>query len=163
MATNITEFSLNSNLVLVQKSPDERLVDVLRDYFGLTGTKKGCGGGECGSCTVLLDGHPVSSCLIMLGQVAGRKVITIEGIRDRPIFKVLQDQFAHLGAFQCGFCAPGVTLVACWLLEKDPRPTRTEIMTSISGNLCRCTGYQKIVDAILNASLIINADLEERV
>jgi aerobic carbon-monoxide dehydrogenase small subunit len=163
MKTNITEFSLNENLVLVQKNPDDRLVDVLREYFGLTGTKKGCGGGECGTCTVLLEGQPVSSCLIMLGQVAGKKVITIEGIRDRPIFKALQDQFARFGAFQCGFCAPGVTLVAFWLLEKNPRPTRTEIVTSISGNLCRCTGYQKIVDAILNASLAMDANLKERV
>ena len=97
----------------------------------------------------------------MLGQVAGKKVITIEGIRDRPIFQSASRPVCQLGAFQCGFCAPGVTLVACWLLEKDPIPTRKKIMTTISGNLCRCTGYQKIVDAILNASLEINADLKE--
>jgi aerobic-type carbon monoxide dehydrogenase small subunit (CoxS/CutS family) len=145
------EFILNGNPVRAQVNADERLVDVLRGYFGLTGTKKSCGSGECGSCTVLLDGRPVASCLLMIGQVMGRKVTTIEGIRESHIFKTLQETFIRLGAFQCGFCAPGVTLVASWLLEKNPKTTKSEVRDVLSGNLCRCTGYQKIIEATLAA------------
>jgi carbon-monoxide dehydrogenase small subunit len=146
------EFTLNGNLISIQMDAGERLIDVLRGYFGLTGSKKSCGGGECGSCTVLLDGRPTASCLLMLGQVAGRSITTIEGIQESNIFKTLQKNFVQHGAFQCGFCAPGVTLVASWFLERNPNPSKAEVREILSGNLCRCTGYQQIIEAILAAS-----------
>ena len=152
MASDLIDFTLNGKQVSVSEDADERLVNVLRTKFGSTGTKLSCGGGECGACTILLDGRPVSSCLLMLGQVARKDVVTIEGVTEDPDFKALQDHLVQHGAFQCGFCAPGITLVALWLLKKKSSLTRSEIKSAISGNLCRCTGYQKIIDAILAAS-----------
>jgi CO/xanthine dehydrogenase Mo-binding subunit/aerobic-type carbon monoxide dehydrogenase small subunit (CoxS/CutS family) len=152
MASDFIDFNLNGNSVHISENSDEKLVNVLRSKFRLTGTKLGCGGGECGACTVLLDGQPVSSCIILLGQVAGKSVTTIEGVIGDPDFKLLQDQLVWRGAFQCGFCAPGITLVALTLIRKKSVLTRQEVTSAISGNLCRCTGYQKIVDAILAAS-----------
>lgn len=120
--------------------------------MGLTGTKEGCGEGECGACTVLLDGKPINSCLILMGQVNGKKITTIEGIRDEAIGKKLIESFIHHGAVQCGFCTPGMILAAVPLIQKNRLLMSDEIKQSISGNLCRCTGYVKIIEAIQKAT-----------
>jgi carbon-monoxide dehydrogenase small subunit len=121
---------------------------MLRDDLGLTGTKYGCGEGDCGACTVLLDDQPVNSCLVLAAQVDGRKVTTIEGLADGDQLHPLQSAFIEKGAIQCGFCTSGMILSAKALLDNNPDPTELDIRTAISGNLCRCTGYQKIVEAI---------------
>jgi len=114
----------------------------------LTGTKKGCGTGDCGSCTVIMDGKPVNSCLVLAVQANGRKITTIEGLESEEGLHPLQKAFTEKGAIQCGFCSPGMILSSKNLLDRNPRPTEEEIRRAISGNLCRCTGYQKIVDAV---------------
>lgn len=125
------------------------LLDALRNEAGLTGTKKGCDVGECGSCTVLLDGEPVCSCLVLAVEANGRDVVTIEGIQPASDkLHVLQDQFMRRGAAQCGFCTPGFIVAAKALLERNPRPSIDEIRFAIAGNICRCTGYTKIIEAI---------------
>ncbi len=124
------------------------LLTLLRTGLGLTGTKQGCGNGECGACTVLLDGEPVNSCLVFAAQCEGRDVLTIEGLSKSGELDRLQSAFADAGAVQCGFCTPGMIMSGKALLMRNPRPTREEIAEAISGNLCRCTGYVKIVDAI---------------
>jgi len=124
------------------------LVELLREGLGLTGTKVGCGRGECGACTVLLDGKPVNSCLVYAAQCQGREVLTIEGLAKDDTLDRVQRAFAEAGAVQCGFCTPGMIMSAHALLQENPHPTREEIEEAISGNLCRCTGYVKIVDAI---------------
>jgi carbon-monoxide dehydrogenase small subunit len=129
-------------------APNRTLTDILRDDLGLTGTKQGCSEGECGSCTVLLDGEPVNSCLVLAAQADGREVTTIEGVAQGNELHPVQQAFVDLGAVQCGFCTPGMVLSAKALLDKKKRPTEHEIRSAISGNLCRCTGYQKIVDAV---------------
>ena len=128
---------------------DKRLVDVLRDELGLTGTKKGCGHGECGSCTVLIDGSPVNSCLVLAVQAEGKEITTIEGLGDGPVLHPLQEAFIRHGAIQCGYCTPGMLLTAKALLDRIPLPSEEEIRRAISGNFCRCTGYQKVVEAIM--------------
>ncbi|MHB1653053.1 MAG: (2Fe-2S)-binding protein [Desulfitobacteriaceae bacterium] len=131
-------------------SPMRKLVDVLRDDLGLTGTKKGCGAGECGSCTVFMDGEPVSSCLVLAPQADGKSIVTIEGITtDGDVLEPLQEAFIEKGFVQCGYCTPGMIMMAKALLHVNPHPTEEEIRDAISGNLCRCSGYQKIVDAIM--------------
>ena len=133
----------------MQAAADARLLDVLRDNLGLTGTKEGCGVGECGACSVLLDGRLVNSCLVLAAQAAGRSVVTIEGVRGPDGgANDLQQAFIDYGAVQCGYCIPGMVLAGEALLATDPTPTRTAIREAIAGNLCRCTGYQQIVDAI---------------
>jgi len=142
-------FTLNGSPVSIDAPADISLLRLLRDYLGLTGTKEGCGIGECGACSVLLDGRLVNSCLTLAPQVGGRSIVTIEGIRGPdggP--NDLQQAFIDCGAVQCGFCTPGMILAGEALLAQNPRPTRAEIRTAIAGNLCRCTGYQQIVDAI---------------
>ena len=129
-------------------APNRTLSDVLRDDLGLTGTKQGCGEGECGSCTVLLDGETVNSCLVLAVQANGHTIITIEGVADGNNLHPVQQAFVDQGAVQCGFCTPGMVLSAKALLDKKKRPSEHEIRSAISGNLCRCTGYQKIVDAV---------------
>ena len=124
------------------------LLEVLRDDLGLTGTKGGCEIGECGACTVLLDGQPVNSCLVLAPQIAGREVTTVEGLMAAGRLHPLQESFLDHDAVHCGFCTPGMLLSAKALLDQKARPTEAEIRTAISGNLCRCTGYQQIVDAI---------------
>lgn len=143
------EFSVNGACVSVQTPADSSLLSVLRDHLNLTGAKEGCGVGECGACSVLLDGRLVNACLVLAAQASGRQVITIEGIRGPdggP--NDLQQAFIDYGAVQCGFCIPGMVLAGEALLAVNPRPTRPEIRQAIAGNLCRCTGYQQIVDAI---------------
>jgi carbon-monoxide dehydrogenase small subunit len=128
------------------------LLEVLRDDLGLTGTKCGCEIGECGACTVLLDGQPVNSCLVLAPQIDGREVVTVEGLAQDGKLHPLQESFLDHDAVHCGFCTPGMLLSAKALLDWNPRPTETEIRTAISGNLCRCTGYQQIVQAIEKAA-----------
>jgi carbon-monoxide dehydrogenase small subunit len=128
--------------------PNLTLTNFIRYELGLTGTKKGCETGDCGACTVLLDGIPVNSCLVLAVQANGRKVETIEGLETQAGLHPLQDAFVEHGAIQCGFCSPGMILSAKHLLDKNPRPDESDIRGAISGNLCRCTGYQKIIEAI---------------
>jgi carbon-monoxide dehydrogenase small subunit len=128
--------------------PNETLLDVLRDGLGLTGTKKGCDSGECGACTVLLDGIPILSCMTLACEVEGKKIQTIEGIAKGGELHPVQEAFVECGAIQCGFCTPGMVLAAVALLKSNPTPTTDEIKKAISGNLCRCTGYIKIIEAI---------------
>ena len=148
----MTEFILNGTRQCSQMSPDARLLDVLRKEFGLTGPKEGCGEGECGACSVLVDGKLMNSCITPLGNVMGKSVITIEGYRDSEKYKVLEECFSLAGAVQCGFCTPGMIMAAEALLSCNPRPTEAEIREALSGNLCRCTGYNMIIDAVKMAS-----------
>lgn len=129
-------------------APNRTLLEVIRNDLGLTGTKEGCGTGECGACTVLLDGEPVNACLTLALQAHGRKVTTIEGLAKGDLLHPLQKAFIVHGAIQCGFCTPGMILSAKALLERNPKPKEIEIREALVGNLCRCTGYQKIVEAI---------------
>ena len=145
-------FVLNGEPVAVSVDPAERLLDTLRYCLGNTGTKEGCGEGECGACTVLLDGEPVNSCIVFAAQCRGREVMTIEGIAREGELDRVQKAFIEAGAVQCGFCTPGMIVSAYALLASNPHPTRAEIEEAISGNLCRCTGYVKIVDAVSRAS-----------
>lgn len=128
--------------------PNISLLDLLRDHLGLTGTKKGCEIGECGTCTVIVDGKPVNACLVLAPKVDGKEIITIEGIGEEGKLHPLQKAFLTHGAVQCGFCTPGMILAAKALLDRNPHPSREEIKDAISGNLCRCTGYLQIVEAI---------------
>ncbi len=139
---------INERNVEVAVPPNQTLADMLRQDLGLTGTKKGCEVGDCGSCTVLLDGRPVNSCLVLAVQANGRTVTTIEGVETDQGLDPVQQAFVDHGAVQCGFCTSGMILTGKSLLERNPSPDEHEIRTAISGNLCRCTGYQKIVEAI---------------
>jgi aerobic carbon-monoxide dehydrogenase small subunit len=140
--------TVNGSTRSADVDPAASLLTLLRIGLGLTGTKQGCGNGECGACTVLLDGEPVNSCLVFAAQCEGRNVLTIEGLSESGELDRLQSAFADAGAVQCGFCTPGMIMSGKALLMRNPRPTRKEIAEAISGNLCRCTGYVKIVDAI---------------
>ncbi|MBD3348888.1 MAG: 2Fe-2S iron-sulfur cluster binding domain-containing protein [Candidatus Eisenbacteria bacterium] len=136
----------------VDVSSSATLVELLREGLGLTGTKVGCGRGECGACTVLLDGEPVNSCLVFAAQCEGREVLTIEGLGADRRSEAIRKAFIEAGAVQCGFCTPGMIMSTVALLRRKRHPTRDEIAEAISGNLCRCTGYVKIIDAIEKAS-----------
>ena len=131
--------------------PYKTLLEVLREELGLTGTKHGCELGECGACAVLLDGEPVLSCLALALECGGREVTTVEGLQDGAALHPLQEAFADLGAAQCGYCTPGILVTAKALLDREPRPTREQIREALSGNLCRCTGYQQIFEAVEEA------------
>jgi len=141
-------FILNGERKEAEVSPEMTLLELLREVLGLTGTKEGCGEGECGACTVLLDGRPVYSCLLLAAQVDGREVETIEGVGTEEEPHPLQRAFVKKGAVQCGFCTPGMIMTAKALLEENPKATRSEIREAIAGNLCRCTGYWQIIEAI---------------
>lgn len=145
-------FTINGKETEVEVSPTMRLIDVIRDVLNLTGTKEGCGEGECGACTVLIDGKPVNSCLVLVGQVQGKSITTIEGLNQGKELHPLQKAFIEEGAIQCGYCTPGMILSAKALLDENPNPSEEDIKRAISGNLCRCTGYKKIVQAIKVAS-----------
>jgi carbon-monoxide dehydrogenase small subunit len=133
-------------------SPNETLVEVLRDRLELTGTKMGCGEGACGTCTVLLDGKPVRSCLTLAVEVQGKEIVTIEGLAEGAKLHPVQEAFMQHGAIQCGFCTPGMILTGKALLDENPHPTEEEVKRAISGVVCRCTGYAKIVEAIMAAA-----------
>ena len=149
---HLIRLTVNDREHEVAVEPNTSLVDLLRTQLGLTGTKKGCDLGDCGACTVLLDGRAVNSCLVLAVQAAGRTVQTIEGLETAQGLHPLQQAFIEKGAIQCGFCSSGMILSAKELLEKTPRPGEPEIRRAISGNLCRCTGYQKIIEAIKDAA-----------
>ncbi|WP_352418369.1 (2Fe-2S)-binding protein [Proteiniborus sp.] len=146
------ELNVNGKVHSVEIDEDMRLVDVLRDKLGLLGAKEGCGEGECGACTVIMDGETVASCLVMAFQAEGKEILTIEGLGDENNLHPIQKAFLDEGAVQCGFCIPGMVLSAKALLDKNPSPNRNEIREAISGNLCRCTGYNKIVNAVEKAA-----------
>ena len=141
-------FILNGEKKEFETPADRRVVDLLREDLGLTGTKESCGMGECGSCTVLVDGVTRLSCLMLAAQLQGCSIITIEGLGSKETLHPIQEAFVEKGAVQCGFCIPGMVLASVDLLRENPAPTRKEIRGGLSGNLCRCTGYQKIVDAV---------------
>ncbi|MCL5039065.1 MAG: (2Fe-2S)-binding protein [Firmicutes bacterium] len=145
------EFTLNGERQKVIVPPRTTLLEVIREHLGLTGTKKGCGKGECGACTVLLDGEAVLACLTLISQAEGHAVTTIEGLAKGEQLDPLQEAFIEEGAIQCGYCTPGMILSAKALLRKNPSPTQEEIKTAIAGNLCRCTGYVKIIKAVQKA------------
>jgi len=144
--------TVNDEERVADVGPTTTLTELLREHLDLTGTKVGCGRGECGACTVILDGSPVNSCLVFAVQCDGRRVLTIEGLDANGEHDRIQSAFIESGAVQCGFCTPGMIMSAYALLYSNPRPTRREIEEAISGNLCRCTGYVKIVDAVQAAS-----------
>ena len=133
--------------------PHWTLVDVLRDEIGLTGTKKGCGKGECGACTVIMDGEAVLACLILAVRAQGKNILTIEGLAREGKLDSLQEAFVKYGAIQCGFCTPGMIMTSKAFLINNPHPTEEEIKRALSGNLCRCTGYVKIIEAVRKASM----------
>jgi len=150
-------FIVNGKRVKVETSPTRTLLDILREDLGLTGTKEGCAKGECGACTVVMDGKAVTSCLVLAAQCGGREILTVEGLAADRIGKALQDAFVEAGAVQCGYCIPGFLMSARALLSENPRPTLEEIKEELSGNLCRCTGYVKIFDAVKLASKRLSA------
>ncbi|HEY3221530.1 MAG TPA: (2Fe-2S)-binding protein [Gemmatimonadales bacterium] len=145
-------FTLNGTTVSLDVVGTRRLLDVLREDLHLTGTKEGCGEGECGACSVLIDGEVVDSCLIAVGQVEGREVTTVEGLADGGRLTALQQAFIEYGAAQCGICTPGMLLAAHVLLEGSSRLTADEVREGLAGNLCRCTGYTKIIEAVLSCT-----------
>lgn len=148
----LIRLTVNDRGYEVAVEPNTTLLDLLRTHLGMTGTKKGCDLGDCGACTVLLDGKSVNSCLVLAVQAGGRTVQTIEGLETAQGLHPLQQAFIEKGAIQCGFCSSGMILSAKELLERTPNPNEPEIRRAISGNLCRCTGYQKIIEAIKDAA-----------
>jgi carbon-monoxide dehydrogenase small subunit len=143
------ETTVNGHPVTISGHPMERLLDLLREWLGLAGTKEGCGEGECGACTVLLDGEPALSCLVPLAQCAGRRIETIEGVARDPRAAALLDRLVAGGGVQCGACTPGIVVTAWALLRRNPQPTRQEARRALAGNLCRCTGYEGILRALV--------------
>lgn len=141
-------FTLNGKAQSIEIDPLKRLIDVLREDFDMTSVKEGCGEGECGACSILLDSEIVNSCLIPVGTVEGANLETVEGIRDSESGKNIIAAFADEGAVQCGYCTPGMMIGAEWILRKYENPTQEEIRTALSGNLCRCTGYDMIINAV---------------
>jgi aerobic carbon-monoxide dehydrogenase small subunit len=150
--TQMIRMTVNGQPVELAVEPYRTLLDVLRDQLDLTGAKKGCDRGDCGACTVLLDGKPVTSCMMLAVQADGRRITTIEGLRTGGRLHPVQQAFVDHGAVQCGFCTPGMVLAAVALLEENPQPTEAEVRDAIAGNLCRCTGYAKIVDAVMSVT-----------
>lgn len=145
-------FKVNGEEVSLEVKPYETLLETLRERLELTGAKEGCGLGACGACTVLLDGRPVRSCLVLTPEVDGAEVTTVEGLKEGDRLHPLQEAFMRHGAVQCGFCTSGMILTAKALLDREPRPERSRIVKALSSNICRCTGYKKIVEAVEAAS-----------
>jgi aerobic-type carbon monoxide dehydrogenase small subunit (CoxS/CutS family) len=142
-------FKLNGKPVVVKAPPAYNLLETLRNVLGLTGTKNGCSEGECGACTVLMNGRAVHSCLTIMEQVRGADVVTIEGLAKDPESQTLLRRFVEEGAVQCGYCTPGIVMTSKELLAKNPRPSAEEVREALRGNLCRCTGYSKVVKAVM--------------
>ena len=140
--------TLNGESVSVEIEPFDLLVDVLRDKLGLTGTKIGCNEGECGACTVIMDGETVNSCLVLAAEANGKSIVTVEGVGSRDKLHPVQKAFVEHGGMQCGFCTPGMIVTATYLLNENPHPTEEEIREGLAGNFCRCTGYTKIIESI---------------
>jgi carbon-monoxide dehydrogenase small subunit len=145
-------FKINGEVYVDEIDVRRTLLEVLRESFGLTGTKRSCNEGECGACTVLLDGKPVASCLVLAIEAQGKRIETVEGLAQNGELHPLQQAFLEHGALQCGFCTAGMLIAAKGLLNENPRPTEEEVRRAIAGNLCRCTGYDKCVEAILDAA-----------
>jgi aerobic-type carbon monoxide dehydrogenase small subunit (CoxS/CutS family) len=143
---------VNGKTYEIEVEPASTLLEVIREYLGLTGTKSGCERGECGACTVLLDGVAVNSCLFPAMEAEDKDILTIEGLAINGQLHVLQEKFIELGAIQCGYCTPGMILTVKALLDRNPNPTEAEVRREIAGNYCRCTGYEKIVEAVLAAA-----------
>jgi len=152
------QLSVNGQQVQVSVGGSETLLDCLRNQLGLTGTKKGCDQGDCGACTVLVDGTPVNSCLMLAVEADGREITTIEGLAQEDGLHPLQEAFISHNAVQCGFCTPGMILTAAALLKENPHPSEAEIRHYLQGNLCRCTGYSKIVQAVQAAAQELSAE-----
>ena len=144
--------TVNGTLYELSVQPWEALLEVIRDKLGLTGTKEGCGLGECGACTVIMDGKTVNSCLVLAAEADGKQITTIEGLTDGDKLHPIQEAFIEYGGLQCGFCTPGMIMSAKALLDENPSPSEEEIRRGIAGNLCRCTGYTKIIEAITSAA-----------
>jgi len=158
MAEITINFTLNGKETVLTSLPNRTLLEVLREDLGLTGAKDACGGeGECGACTVVLDGKPVNSCLVFIGQVESCSVTTIEGLASKDGYHPIQKAFIEAGAVQCGFCTPGAVLAVKALLDRNPQPTDEQVREGLSGNLCRCTGYNKMIDAV---HLVLNGGLD---
>jgi len=156
MSTEIElHFTVNERAVRLKIDPGMRLLDLLRDRLRLTGTKEGCGKGECGACTVLMDGKPVDSCLVLACQVEGASIVTIEGLSQKGKLHPMQQAFIDEGAVQCGFCIPGMIMSAVALLTENPDPSLDDIQYALGGNLCRCTGYSKIFRAVERAAAVM--------
>ena len=153
----IVTFILNGQPVSKDLDPSRRLIDVLREDFLLTGAKEGCGEGECGSCTILMDGLPVHACMVLAGQLDGHRLLTIEGLSASGELDILQQAFIETNAVYCGFCTPGMIMSAKGLLLQNPDPTEEEIRTAISGNICRCSDYRQIVMAVKDAAARLRA------
>jgi carbon-monoxide dehydrogenase small subunit len=151
------QFTLNGKSTVMQVPNHRLLLDLLRDEIGLTGTKEGCGTGDCGACTVYLNGKPVNSCLVLSGELDSAEIVTIEGLKIGPELHPIQQAFIQDGGAQCGYCTPGMLMMSKALLDENPNPTEEEIRFAISGNLCRCTGYAKIVQAVQDAAAQLRA------
>ncbi len=155
------KFRLNGKTIVIDALPDRRVIDVLREDLLITGTKESCGTGDCGACTILVDGETRLSCLMLAPQLQDRDILTIEGLSQNDKLHPIQKAFIEHGAVQCGFCTPGMILAAINLLNRNSKPSRQEIRSALAGNLCRCTGYQKIVDSIEMAAVAIAEKAEK--
>ncbi len=151
------EIIVNGRLRAATVAPETTLLDLLRETWGMTGAKKGCDEGDCGACTVLLDGKPVNSCLVLAVRASGHQVTTLEGLGAPESLHPLQQAFVARGALQCGFCSSGMLLAAKALLDANPDPTEAEVRRGLAGNICRCTGYAKIIEAVLSAARVMRA------
>jgi carbon-monoxide dehydrogenase small subunit len=156
----LVQLEINGENFDLAISPTAYLIDVIREAVGLTGTKKGCGIGDCGACTVLIDGRPSLSCITLAMACEGKSIVTIEGLSRGSELHPVQRAFVDKGAVQCGFCTPGMVLSAVALLNENPRPTEPEIKTALAGNLCRCTGYVKIIEAVEHAGKVLSGESE---
>lgn len=158
----LCKLTVNGQLHEIAIEPATTLLEALRDELGLTGTKRGCDLGDCGACTVLINGQPRLSCITLALSVQGQAITTVEGLEQKGQLDTLQDAFDRHGAIQCGYCTPGMLMSAKALLDQNPAPTQEEIREGIAGNLCRCTGYQKIVDAVDDAATQLREQTEEQ-
>ena len=152
MNTITINLTVNGQACRLETKPNQTLLYLLRDDLGLTGSKDGCREGECGACTVLLDGEPVNACLVLAGQADGREVVTIEGLAQNGQLHPVQRAFVEAAAVQCGFCTPGLIMSSVALLRRTPTPTESQIRTALGGNLCRCTGYVQVIEAVRQAA-----------